>query len=275
MTENGLFSISEFAKYTRTTRDTLLHYDRIGLLSPSSRRENNYRYYSHNQLLTVCVIRSLQQLGMSLEEIKEVKNQRTPELSDELLDRQLAEIDKKIEDWNRARKLLRTLQKMIHSVKDIDEGTVTIRNIPAEAIILGDLNDYTNDRMFYDAFLDFYHNMHRQNPELDLNYPVWAVHSEENIRQGTYYLPDRFFFYNPDGFDKKPAALYAVCYKHCGYGDTSDLYEKLIDYIDTNGYEVCGYFYEEYPLNETCVSDFNNYVIRIMVPIREKVKHPF
>jgi len=45
MPENGMFSISDFAKYSRTTRDTLLHYDRIGLLSPATRGENNYRYY--------------------------------------------------------------------------------------------------------------------------------------------------------------------------------------------------------------------------------------
>jgi len=270
MTENGLFSISEFAKYARTTRDTLLHYDRIGLLSPSSRRENNYRYYSANQLLTISVIRSLQQLGMSLEEIKELKNRRTPELTEEMLEKQIVEIDERIEEWTRARKLLYTLRKMIRSVKDIDENTVTVCSMPAEAIILGDLNDYSNDRMFYDAFLDFYHNMSNLNYKLDLNYPVWAIHSEESIRQGKLYEPDRFFFYNPDGHDKKPAGLYAVSCKHGGYGDTRDLYENLVKYIDDNNYEICGYIYEEYPLNETCVADYNNYVLRIMAPVREK-----
>ena len=270
MTENGLFSISEFAKYARTTRDTLLHYDRIGLLSPSSRRENNYRYYSANQLLTISVIRSLQQLGMSLEEIRELKNRRTPELSEEMLEKQIAEIDKKIEDWTRARKLLITLRKMIRSVKDIKDDEVIFCNLPAEAIMLGDLNDYSNNRIFYDAFLDFYHNMSKLNPKLDLNYPVWAIHSEENIRQGNFYEPDRFFFYNPDGHDKKPAGLYAVSSKHGGYGDTRELYEKFINSIDAKGYEICGYIYEEYPLNETCVADYNNYVLRVMAPVREK-----
>jgi len=270
MTENGLFSISEFAKYARTTRDTLLHYDHIGLLSPVSRRDNNYRYYSASQLLTVSVIRSLQQLGMSLEEIKELKHQRTPELSDEILGQQILKIDSKIDEWTRARKLLHNIRKMIHSTYDVDEDIVTVTQLPAEAIILGELNDYSNNRCFLDTFLSFYHNMNEQDPELDLNYPVWTIHSEENIRQGVYNLPDRFFFYNPEGRDKKPAALYAVCYKRCGYNETRELYEDLISYIDTNNYEICGYFYEEYPLNETCVADFGNYVLRVMVPIREK-----
>jgi len=272
MTENGLFSISEFAKYSRTTRDTLLFYDKIGLLSPVSRKDNNYRYYSANQLVTVCVIRALQQLGMSLDEIKDLKGRRTPELSEEVLEQQIIKIDNKIDEWNRARKLLHTLRKTIHSVRDIEENVVTVCRMPAEAIILGDLNDYSDDKTFFDTFLSFYHNMSKNNPEIDMNYPVWAIHSEENIRQGNLYRPDRFFFFNPEGHDKKPAALYAVCCKRCGYGDTSDVYEKLIDYIDTNGYEICGYIYEEYPLNETCVADFDNYVLRIMVTIREKRK---
>jgi len=270
MTENGFFSISEFAKYARTTRDTLLHYDRIDLLPPASRRDNNYRYYSPNQLLSVSVIRALQQLGMSLETIRDLKNKRTPELSSEILEQQIVEIDSKIEEWNRARKLLHTIQKMIRSVSDIDENTVTIRSLPAEAIIMGDLNDYSNNRMFYDAFLDFYHSMSFQNPDLDLNYPVWAIHTQDNIRQGILHQPDRFFFYNSDGHDKKPAALYAIICKRCGYGETTDLYENLISYIDSHNYEICGYIYEEYPLNETCVADYDNYVLRVMAPVREK-----
>ncbi|MCL2679248.1 MAG: hypothetical protein FWF18_03040, partial [Dehalococcoidia bacterium] len=35
-------------------------------------------------------------------------------------------------------------------------------------------------------------------------------------------------------------------------------------------YEICGDFYEEYPLNEICMGDNRNYLVRVMVPIRKK-----
>ncbi len=46
MANCGIFPVSRFAKLTRTTRDTLLYYDRIGLMSPIERGENKYRCYS-------------------------------------------------------------------------------------------------------------------------------------------------------------------------------------------------------------------------------------
>jgi DNA-binding transcriptional MerR regulator len=36
-----LFSVSDFAKFSRTTRDTLHHYDKIGIPPPLLRGENN------------------------------------------------------------------------------------------------------------------------------------------------------------------------------------------------------------------------------------------
>ena len=270
MTDNGMFSISEFARYSRTTRDTLLHYDRIGLLSPISRGENNYRYYSVNMLPVVNVIRTLQQLGMTLGEIKRLRNRRTPELADEVFRYQIGKIDKKIEEWIQARKLLLTLQKTIHSVAHIEESVITIRFMPAEAIVLGDINDFSRGRTVLDALVDFYHASSGKYPSMDLNYPVWATYSGERIKNGDWKNPERYYFYNPEGYDRKPASLYAIGYTRGGYGQTDELYTRLTEYINKNGFEICGDAYEEYPLNEVCVTNNENYLIRVMVAVKEK-----
>ena len=270
MAKSGLFSVSEFAEFSRTTKETLRHYDRIGLLTPISRGDNNYRYYSNGQLAVINVIRTLQELGMTLDEIKEIKDKLTPALIDELYERQIKLIDQKIESWVRAQKLLFTLRKTIHSALFADEDNITIQFLPAEAIVLGDLNDYSRGRSDYDALLSFYHSMQEKYPDLDLNYSVWGVFSEERIKNGDWVWPDRYYFYNPEGRDKKPAALYAIGYTRGGYGQGGELYARLIDYINNNGYEICGDAYEEYPLNEVCITDSNNYLIRLMITVREK-----
>ena len=267
---SGVFTISDFAKFSRTTRDTLLHYDRIGLLSPELRGANNYRYYSCSQLAVINVIRTLQEFGMALDEIKALKDRRTPVLAEEVFANQIEEIDKKIGNWVRARKLLLTLIKSIHSVSNIDERAITIQFLPAEAIILGDINDYSRGRNDYDALLSFYHAISEKYKELDLNYPVWGTFSEERIKRGDWVWPDRYYFYNPEGHDRRPAALYAVGYMRGGYGQGDELYKRLIDYINNNGFEICGNAYEEYPLNEVCISKDKNYLIRVMITVREK-----
>lgn len=264
------FSITDFAKFARTTRDTLLHYDRIGLLSPVSRGENQYRYYSFRQLAAVNWIRTCQAMGMSLAEIKTFSSHRTPERMEELLEKQIQRIDKTIDEWVRARKLLLTLQESIHSALNVDKEALTVQFLPARAIVLGDLNDYSRGKTDYDALLTFYHACEKKYPGMDLNYSVWGMFSEERIRQRDWVWPDRYYFNNPEGFDKRSAALYAIGYKQGGYGQTADLYERMLDYIDTNGFEICGPAYEEYPLNEICVQSDNEYLLRIMITVREK-----
>jgi len=270
MKKGGLFSTKDFAKMSRIPKDTLLYYDRIGLLPPEQRGENKYRYYSILLLATVNMIRTLQELGMSLEEIKELKDKRSPHLARETLSRQIAKIDEKINGWIRSRKLLLTLIKIINDASNVDENSITIQFLPAEAIVLGGVNDYSRGRDPYDALLSFYNDISDKYPDTDTNYPVWAVFSGARIKQGDWAGPDRYYFHNPEGHDRKPAALYAIGYTRGGYGQCGDVYSRMLDYIDKNGFEMCGDAYEEYPLNEICIAENNNYLIRVMIVVRAK-----
>jgi DNA-binding transcriptional MerR regulator len=271
MANYGIFSVSKFAKFSRTTRDTLHYYDKLGLLSPIIRGENNnYRYYSSDQLTVANVIRTLQESGMSLAEIKKLRDNRSPESIAEMLGNQLGWIDGKIGELIQTRRLLSTLQKTIHSASNIDERAIAIQYLPEEAIILGEPNDYSGGRDEYDALLDFYQNMESRYLDVDLNYSVWGFFPEERLKRGDWNMPERYYFHNPKGRDKRPAAHYAIGYTRAGYGRGDALYRRLVEYIDVSGFEICGGAYEEYPLNEICVSDDENYLMRVLIAVRER-----
>ena len=270
MPESELYSISDFAKYSHLSRDTLLHYDRIGLLPPVLRGENNYRYYSGSQIAGVNVIRTLQKLGMTLDEIKELRDRRTPEIAIEVLEHQIAEIDKRIDEWIRARKFLLTIRETINSAMNINEDEISIRYLPTEPIVLGCENDFSGGRTFYDTLESFFNYLASIRPEIDINYYSCALHSEEKIKNREWHRADRYYFYNPEGADTRPAALYAIGYTRGHYGEVKGVFDRLLDYIDKNGFEVCGPAYEEYPLNEVCIADENNYLIRVMITVCEK-----
>ena len=270
MNRKEMFSVSDFAKYARTTRDTLIYYDKIGLLSPVSRGDNNYRFYSHRQLSIINLIRTMQILGMPLNDIKRLKNNRTPELVDTGLERQIKMLDSEIDDLVRVRELLHSLKNTIHSHLDVDETVIKVQLLPEEKIVLGEQNDYSGGRNAYDALFSFYSRCNEEYPALDLNYPVWGLFSEERIHKRDWVWPDHYYFYNPAGNDKRPAALYAIGYTRGGYGQGHDLYVRLIDYINANGFEICGPAYEEYPLNEICVLEEKDYLMRIMITVKRK-----
>src|SRR3954451_9224050 len=61
--------VGELARRTGLTVRTLHHYDEIGLLKPSQHSEAGYRLYSACDVARLQQVRSLRQLGFSLEEV--------------------------------------------------------------------------------------------------------------------------------------------------------------------------------------------------------------
>lgn len=62
----------EFAALCGTTKNTLIHYDSIGLMSPSRIGDNGYRYYTLRDYWKFIVIRTFVEAGFSLEEVRSI-----------------------------------------------------------------------------------------------------------------------------------------------------------------------------------------------------------
>lgn len=131
MKKQGLLSVGEFSRITRTPPDTLYYYDRIGLLPPASRAENKYRYYSIRQLALCNTIRILRRLGVPLAEIQELKDRRTAEITEQVLLRQITELDSRKERLEHAENLLHTMLRSIRSGLAVDTESITIQHCPA------------------------------------------------------------------------------------------------------------------------------------------------
>ncbi|RDY26732.1 MerR family transcriptional regulator [Romboutsia weinsteinii] len=66
------FSVGEAAKIANMTSETLRYYDRIDLVKPSRKDEcTKYRYYTKLDIVRLNTIHALQQMDISLQEIKE------------------------------------------------------------------------------------------------------------------------------------------------------------------------------------------------------------
>jgi len=72
MAVEDYFSIGQVSEICDISRKTLRYYDEIGLVSPDKICENNYRYYSKENMLLVPVIRYYKQMGFKLEEMRQL-----------------------------------------------------------------------------------------------------------------------------------------------------------------------------------------------------------
>lgn len=71
-----LLKIGDFARLADTNLRTLRYYEELGLMAPASRSEGGFRYYRRSDLNRLNMIRSLQELGLHLDQIRELLGSR-------------------------------------------------------------------------------------------------------------------------------------------------------------------------------------------------------
>jgi DNA-binding transcriptional MerR regulator len=68
----AMYTVKELATLAGISPRTLHYYDQIGILAPTSRDENGYRYYGSDAVLKLQQIRFFKELDFSLEEIRTI-----------------------------------------------------------------------------------------------------------------------------------------------------------------------------------------------------------
>lgn len=104
MTENGLVPIGELARRTGVATSALRYYERIGLLSPAE-RVGQRRHYPPSSAERVALIRLCQDAGFTLTEIGRLLDGWSRAWG-RLAERKIAELDARITDAQRAKKLI-------------------------------------------------------------------------------------------------------------------------------------------------------------------------
>ncbi|GAB2642717.1 Zn(2+)-responsive transcriptional regulator [Vibrio panuliri] len=110
-----MFQIGELAKRCGVTADTLRFYEKNGLIKPAGRSESGYRLYGEKNQKQVAFILKAKELGLSLEEIKElleIKLEATEHSCAEvkaITTAKLRVIDDKIEELTRIRTALKKI----------------------------------------------------------------------------------------------------------------------------------------------------------------------
>jgi DNA-binding transcriptional MerR regulator len=107
------YTIKQLADLAGVSRRTLHHYDQIGLLKPAEKGANRYRYYDDQDALCLQQILFYRELGLSLDEIREILDQPDFNLL-QALKKHKGELQKRVARLNR---LIKTVDKTIQHVK--------------------------------------------------------------------------------------------------------------------------------------------------------------
>lgn len=74
--KDGYLRIGELSKETDISVSALRYYEQIGLFTPAYKAESKYRYYKESDISLAIFIKKAQYLGFSLDEVREILNER-------------------------------------------------------------------------------------------------------------------------------------------------------------------------------------------------------
>ena len=247
MRKKTKLKIGEFSQLMQVTVKTLRHYEQKGLLLPYEVDEwTGYRYYSIEQMQRLNIIRQLQCLGFSLDEIKELCEEGTHMPSIEQLNEKIEETERQLQqlvarrsqllNWMNIHKKIKTME--IYNIQSLPEIIVAshrevIPNYAALGPLCVEKIGPEMQRLGCKCPPPGYcftieHNKEYRPTDIDIEYceQVEEMGIDSDIIQ----------------FKRLVAVPKALCMKHVGpYERFHESITKAFVYMEEHGYKIVGH----------------------------------
>ena len=232
--ENHYFKTAEFAALCGVRKDTLLHYDHIGLLKPQWVGENGYRYYAAQQLRTYDLIAALRRLGTPLAEIRDYLTRRSPQ---------------------------------------VRPGEIRLEELPPAHCAVVEAPDFTGGKFEEARYLLHIRQLlawAREHGTVSL--ASGDIICRESMEKGDF-MEDYYFCLVPPGTQGwplrvRPGGTYAVLYHQGSYQSEYAACRRLWEWVHAQGYPVDGDLYEENLVDYTTSEDPRGYLLKLSLKIQ-------
>mgnify|MGYP001777343555 FL=1 len=124
MSQKKMLTTGAFARLCKTTKETLFHYDREGILKPRYISANGYRYYGVNQYWDFNIITTLKDIGCSLQEIRQYFQDCDHESARSFLEEKRLSLEEKIARLIHRKQLLDDMTLCLHEISTTPHDTV-------------------------------------------------------------------------------------------------------------------------------------------------------
>ncbi|MGY3715820.1 MerR family DNA-binding transcriptional regulator [Sutcliffiella cohnii] len=260
----------EFAKLCKVNKQTLIYYDQIGLLSPEVRNEKGYRFYSLRQFELFMVIDLLKDVGMSLHDIKQYTQHKSPDSFLTLMHQKKKEIEKMRQELEAKENLIQTKIKLMEEALQTDFSKITLEYFPEATLYLSRNIENTSDEEFVEVVSDFIDELYVS--KLDTGFPIGVITTRDHIIKGEFTNYSYLYIEQPnakEGFSyfHTVEGQFLVGY-HIGDEKTiGHTYERLIAEIERLRLSLGEFIFEEYIYDTVVVNDKEQYVTKIMIQV--------
>ena len=260
----------EFAKLCKVNKQTLFYYDQIGLLSPVFKNEKGYRFYSINQIELFYVIDLLKDLGMSLKDIQQYTQNKSPESFLTLMYQKKNEIVKMRKEIEMKEKLIETKITLMEDASQLDFDQITLEHLPEATLYLSRNIENISDEEFVEVLSEFIGELNES--QLDTGYPIGGITKREHVLKGEYSKYSYLYMEQPhpkEGYPyfKAVKGDFLIGY-HIGEDKTiHHTYKELFSEMDRLGLTFGDYVFEEYVYDTVVKNLKEQYVTKIMIQV--------
>jgi len=279
-----VFRIGDFSRLARVSCRLLRHYDELGLLKPAIvDRENGYRLYSAAQLPRLNRILVLKELGLSLEQIGRVLDDKASaaELRAMLLIRR-ADVEQTLAAESDRLRQIEARISLIDMEGHLCVDDVLVRNEPARRILTlrKSVRSFAEARGIIGQLVE---SVPRQVPRMILGSLIAIAHSDE-------FEPDALdveigYILNGDSIQRVPSVAGVVmqmrelpCVEHLavcvrvGLPEQAHLITaKVAQFVEANGYSLAGPSREVF-VKAPDVERMQSSVVEMQYPIEKRVR---
>jgi DNA-binding transcriptional MerR regulator/effector-binding domain-containing protein len=265
------FTAGEFAQLCLTTKETLRHYNDIGILRPETTGANGYRYYSSAQFFDFYLISSLKRAGSPLSDIRRYLEHPDAEDFLQLLYKQRESLMREKQMVERMERLVRQSISSIElalSAERFGQPGLAACGEEYFAAVEAPRIQGTSELDFFGCLQD--HVRYCTANDIGAEFQIGAIVLKDALLAGSYqpsFFCSRLLRKRDcDRLFVKPEGNYvSMLYK--GGIETSPAYRQIMEYIAENGLTVCGNAYEDELSGYLSTGDGRNYICRISVQV--------
>ncbi|SFL54011.1 DNA-binding transcriptional regulator, MerR family [Gracilibacillus orientalis] len=275
MNDNNIkhFTTGEFAKLCKVNKQTLFYYDQIGLLSPVFKTEKGYRFYSIHQLELFNVIALLKDLGMSLNDIRQYVENKSPEGFLSIMYHQKEKIMKQRMEIEMKEKMIDAQIELMNNAANLDFDQVTVERLPEQTFYLSKNIENITDEVFFEVLSDFLDELYKLH--IDTGHPIGGLTKREQMLKGEFTNYSYLYIKQPHPKEDNPHFTTVQGDFLIGYhvGEAKEIphtYERLLLELDQLNLDIGEYALEEYIYDTVVKDNEEQYVTKIMIHVKHK-----
>lgn len=278
MKKEHFLTTGEFAKLCGTTKETLFHYDKIGILKPANLGENRYRYYTPAQFFDYDLIQMMKYTGSSLSDIKWYFSHYNTAYFLEMFRKKQEEITRKRQELEEISRFLSDTIKMTENALGDVYDKPDVKYEEEELLLVTQIIPPEGENIHSVARRMGEHMKKCEKFGLKNRAVFGSIISKSNILSGCQE-ENAYFSRIPEGtkwseklgsenLRIKPAGYYAEVNHKGDYSTFGQGLKCLIDYIEKEELEIIGDGYTYDMISYLAGGEGDTYVVKIMIPIR-------